>query len=343
MSLKQTKLFIIDDSALIRYGLNKLISENDKFVVVGSSASSINIDFDVRSAKADIVIADLPTPREKAFSMLKKIAKLRIPIIVFTKSDDKIAKDLIPLLEVGVVGFILKPEPNQDILEIRDQLYNEIELNTPKSKSSKLIKSKTGKITFLDPLKVIMIGSSTGGPEALAKVVTQIPANIRHGVVFVQHMPADFMTRFAKRLNKLSPIPIKEAENGDVIEPGKGLIAPGGVHMTFKEVIKGNKRLSKVVLTDDPPLWNLRPTVDKMMTTLAPIYKANSVGIILTGMGEDGVIGMREIKNQGGQTIVQNKETSVVFGMGQQVIKNNLADYVLPLDKIFAKAMDLLK
>ena len=175
------------------------------------------------------------------------------------------------------------------------------------------------------------------------EVVKHIPENYNQGLVFVQHMPADFMTRFAMRLNKAAKIHIKEAEEGEILKAGIGLIAPGGYHLKFSEVIKGNRRLAKAHLSNEPPVWNLRPTVDKMMLSLAPIYQRNMIGIILTGMGEDGVIGMREIKQNGGRTLVQNKETSVVFGMGQQVIKNNLADEVLPLKKIFPRALELLK
>jgi two-component system chemotaxis response regulator CheB len=343
VSAQRLNLFIVDNEALVRFALTQLLQKEASIKVVGSSAVTPSLVSDVRDSGAEMILVDIPVPREKGIEVLKKLGKLRLPIIVFTKSDDTIANDLIPLLEAGAVGFVLKPTKEQTVADVLDQLMHEIQLNTKKSKKKNDdAKPKAKPVSFLDPLKIIVVGSSTGGPEALETLVSGIPANTNYGYIFVQHMPAGFTTRFADRINKRAAISISEAQSGDVLKPGTGLLAPGGTHLVFKEIQKGNRRLIKALLTEDPPVWGLRPTVDKMMSSVAPIYKQNCLGIILTGMGEDGVIGTREIKNNGGYTIVQDKKSSVVYGMAQQVVKNNLADEVLPLPKIMPRALQVL-
>lgn len=338
MSNPPFRIFIIDDDPLMRFGLSQLFQGAEDFSVVGSNAFTTGLAVEIVKSRAQILIVDIPTPRESGIRFLKSLAKLKLPVVVFTKSDDEIAQDLIPLLEAGAVGFVLKPQAHQTIRDIKEQIFAELRLNTPKSAK----RERAEAVHFCDPLKAIAIGSSTGGPEALAQIIPQIPEKCPYGIVIVQHMPAGFTSRFAKRLDGMAPITVREAEEGDAITAGQALLAPGNYHLEFKEIIQGNRRLARISLNQDPPVWNLRPTVDRMMVTLAPIYEEKLVGIILTGMGEDGVIGMREIKLHRGHTLVQDEKTSVVFGMAQQVVKNKLADEVLPLKALIPRALELL-
>lgn len=333
------RVFIIDDNVLVRFALSELLNQEPDIVVVGDAALHKQLLKEIKTAKPDILIFDIPLPRDKTINRLKPIKTLRLPSIVFTKSDASISRDLIELLSIGVTSVVLKPDKDEDIDQIRDQLLYEIRLNTkrPQPKPSKLT------VSYLHPLRAVAIGSSTGGPEALFQIVPQFPPNFEAGVVIVQHMPPDFTTRFASRLNNNSSITVKEAQTGDVLKSGLVLLAPGDYHLKFALSKQDNKRLAKAKLTKDPPQWKLRPTVDNMMISLAPIYGPNLIGVILTGMGEDGVIGMRAIKNYGGKTLVQNKRTSVVFGMAQEVIKNNLADEILPLEEIVPRIIQLIK
>lgn len=340
MLAARTKIFIIDDNVMIRFALTELFNREVDMVVVGDASSSPELMDQIAAKKPDILIYDIPLPRDQGIEYLRKISKLKLPAIVFTREDEAIAKDLIPLLESGAVGFVLKPDKNESISEVKDQLIHEIRKNR-RTRLVKPVIKVAPRITFTDPLRVVAIGSSTGGPEALMEVLSHIPGNFSPGITCVQHMPPDFTTRFAQRLNDNVPLAVKEAANDDFIETGRVLLAPGGLHMTFIPHVFGQKIQSSVKLTLDPPQWGLRPTVDQMLSSLAPIYGNRLTAVILTGMGEDGVVGTRAVKKYGGRTIVQDKESSVVFGMGQEVIKNNLADEVLPLRQIARRIMEL--
>lgn len=337
--MNRIKIFIIDDNVMVRYALRQILEQSNLDIdVVGDASDHPGLVEEIQKANPHILLVDIPLPREKGIHRLKLLNKKRLPVIVFTKSDETITKDLVPLLSAGAVSFVLKPNKDEAIDLVKDELITEIKAQV-KTKSDTI----ESEVNYLDPLRVVAIGSSTGGPEALSKILPQIPKNFPAGIVIVQHMPKMFTRSFADRLNNLSAIEVKEAKNGDFIEAGTALLAPGDYHLTFSPKTIGNKIQAKVVLTKDPPQWSLRPTVDKMMTSLAPIYKDKIVGMILTGMGEDGVVGMKSIKSHGGKTLVQNEETSVVFGMAQQVIKNNLADEVWPLEGLVPRICDILK
>jgi two-component system chemotaxis response regulator CheB len=177
--------------------------------------------------------------------------------------------------------------------------------------------------------KLVAIGTSTGGPQALQSVITRLPGELPCGVVFVQHMPPGFTKSLANRLDSLSKVSVKEAENGDIIEPGHVYIAPGNYHMRVAS--EGSKR--KIVLSQDPPVGNHRPAVNVLYDSVAPVGK-NLVAVIMTGMGCDGTEGMKKIKAQGGYSIAQDESTSVVYGMPKSVVDAGLADEVRPVTDI---------
>lgn len=334
------RVFIVDDNVMVRFALKQILEQESDILVVGEGADHQRLGQEITGLGPDVLVVDIPLPRERGIKRLRVINEKRLPVIVFTRSDDAITKDLVPLLEAGAVGFVLKPQKDDDISLVREDLVHEIRAQVRNAGEKA---SAKGNIDFLDPLRVVAIGSSTGGPEALSSIIQQFPENFPAGIAIVQHMPEGFTTRFAERLNRLAKITVKEAREGDVLRTGLALLAPGGYHMIFTTEKQGHKILTKVKLTLDPPQWKLRPTVDKMMTSLASIYGSRISGVILTGMGEDGVVGMRAIKAGGGRTLVQNQATSVVFGMAQQVIKNNLADEVLPLKEIVPRVLEVLK
>ncbi|KKQ95454.1 MAG: Chemotaxis response regulator protein-glutamate methylesterase [candidate division CPR2 bacterium GW2011_GWC1_39_9] len=334
-------VFIIDDNVMVRYALRQILSQESDIIVVGDSSDHSKLEAEIKRSGADVLICDIPLPRETGTKRLKQVNSKRLPTIVFTRSDDAMVKDLVPLLEAGAVAFVLKPKKDEDIDSVRAELVHEVRAQS----KNKIKQSKTSfsASSFLDPLRVVAIGSSTGGPEALSNIIGQFPKDFPAGIVIVQHMPKDFTTRFAERLNHLAQITVKEAQNGDVVKSGLALVAPGGFHMVFNIEHQGRRQFAQVKLNTDPPQWKLRPTVDKMMSSIAPIYGSNIIGVILTGMGDDGVVGMKAIKNAGGRTLVQDESTSVVYGMAQEVVKNNLADEVLPLTKIVPRILEMLK
>ncbi|MBO6179672.1 MAG: chemotaxis response regulator protein-glutamate methylesterase [Selenomonadaceae bacterium] len=202
-------------------------------------------------------------------------------------------------------------------------------------RKEKAAAAKPAAVTFnsAGKKKLVAIGTSTGGPQALQKVITRLPANLPCGVVVVQHMPAGFTKSLADRLNQISAIAVKEAENDEVIEPGHVYIAPGNYHMRIS--LTGAER--KIILGQDPPVGNHRPAVNVMYDSVAPIGR-DLVAVIMTGMGCDGCEGMKKIKAGGGYSIAQNEDTSVVYGMPKAVVDAGLADEIRPLEDI-AKAI----
>jgi two-component system, chemotaxis family, protein-glutamate methylesterase/glutaminase len=181
----------------------------------------------------------------------------------------------------------------------------------------------------------IAIGASTGGPVAIQEVLSTIPANFNHGIVVVIHMPKAFTGPFAERLNSKCALPVKEAADGDLLLPRHVLVAPGGRHVTF--VRKGSGITVQTVSIDNYPRYVYIPSIDIMMTSLAEVSKGALLGVILTGMGSDGLNGMRCIKEKGGTTLVQDKATSTIYGMPKACIEAGIADEVLPLDRIGAE------
>ena len=331
-------LFVIDSSDQVIQQVMQLSQSAPDITFIGGGQPNDQTLTEVKQIRPDILLVDLPASEQQAQAFLQQLKSLHLPVIIFTQSEDFISQNLVTLLESGAVGFVPKPADGQLNEELKHNLLKEIRLNSPKAKTS----SASTAAALLEPARAVAIGSSTGGPEALVQLLSQVPADFRYGIVIVQHMPAQFTARFAQRLDKICPLPVKEAQAGDKLTGGQVLLAPGGQHLEFYPVTENNRTRAKVRLTNDPPVWGLRPTVDHMMTTLAPIYQQHLIGIILTGMGEDGVIGMKAIKHHHGHTLVQDKETSAVFGMGQQVIKNHLADEVLPLNQIFPRVLQLL-
>ncbi len=321
-------VFVVSDDVLVRFALTQMLSLEQGIAVVGSAPFEEGLKEEIKKSGANVVVLDAILNHELPLRRFDLLQGVSMPLIALTDSDPKMARHILPLIQAGVVGFVQRPEGSDNLAVVREQLVHEIRQHAPHTKSVH------PNIHRHEPRVVVAIGSSTGGPEALSEILQQFPKNFSAGVVIVQHMPGQFTSRFIQRLAKICPIPVKEAENGDVVEAGKILVAKGDYHLVFKPVTTNLVTRAEATLTLDPPQWKLRPTVDKMMLSLAPIFGRSMVGVILTGMGQDGVVGMREIKFKGGTTYVQNEETSVVYGMAQEVVKEDLADHVLPLNQI---------
>ena len=188
-------------------------------------------------------------------------------------------------------------------------------------------------------MKGVIIGSSTGGPRALERIVPFIPKGLNSTYFVVQHMPAGFTTSFAQRLNEISQVQVKEAKDGEPVEPDTVYLAPGNYHMRVH--LPGNNRL-QIALNQDPPVWGVRPSVDVTMDSLSRLFTKNLLGIILTGMGHDGTQGCKMIKEYNGYVVVQDKETSLIFGMPKSVIESGIVDQVIPLNNIIDSIINFI-
>ncbi|MCK9443591.1 MAG: chemotaxis response regulator protein-glutamate methylesterase [Tissierellaceae bacterium] len=336
------RVLIVDDSALIRRILTDILQSDDEIKVIGTAKDGKDALEKIEILKPDIVTLDVEMPLMDGLTTLKLIvAKYEIPVIMISSLTQEGADLTLRALDEGAVDFLPKPT-------------NVFNLGQKDSKLEIIEKVKAGakcKLSSTQPIKrvgaikvskrdfkvlekgfsnIVAIGTSTGGPRALQTLVPQIPSNINASIVIVQHMPPKFTKSLADRLDSISNIRIKEAEDGDIIQRGNGYIAPGDYHLTL---VKENNNLV-IRLNQEPQVMGLRPTVDIMMRSIAKISGYSKIGVILTGMGSDGMIGIKEIKESGGYTIAQDEYTSVVFGMPKAAIATNCIDEVLPIESI---------
>ncbi len=338
--MNEIKVLVVDDSAFNRQTIRKILERDEDITVVDTAVNGVDAISKVTKLRPDVVTLDLEMPGMDGFSFLRWMMKENpIPIIIVSSIGD--SKTVFKALELGAVDFVIKPTPkaSKELESIEKDLLRKIK-TIPSLKMDRLKKNlslldsahiiKESGTTEYFNAELVAIGSSTGGPAALQAILTRLPGQLPAGIVISQHMPAGFTRQFAKRLDKLSELQIKEAEHGDVVGQGKVFICPGGHHMHLK------KRTNSVVVnlkeaTEDD---RYTPSIDTMMVSAADVYGQNLLGVVLTGMGYDGKRGMVEIKSKGGYTIVESEETSVVFGMPNEVIGAGVADKVLPLDAI---------
>jgi two-component system chemotaxis response regulator CheB len=364
MPSKQIKVMIIDDSALIRNLITKLLSTNDSIEVVGTA---LNGKFGLKklnTLEPDIIILDLEMPEMNGIEFLKEREKLGIktPVIILSAHAKKGAEITLQALSLGASDFILKPSDTDNNLEsMKDRLISMImALAKPDSFSTIDIKTKEPALfendfkfavqplininSYLRPINtipdisIVVIGISTGGPNALRQILPLLPKEFPVQIAIVQHMPAGFTYEFAKNLNNICNLEVKEAEDNDILSPGRIFIAPGNRHIIFEK-----KQLATVIRLDDSsPVNGHKPSADVLFESTANIFGHNALACIMTGMGKDGADKIGNILNKGGITIAQDQESSVVFGMPKVAILNKNIQIVKPLNKIAESFIDIV-
>jgi len=356
------KAMIIDDSALIRNIITKILSSNDSIEVVGTAINGRFGLSKLEKLAPDVIILDLEMPEMNGIEFLKQKEKLgiKIPVIILSAHAKKGAQITLEALSLGASDFVLKPsevgssieetgpklveivlalaKPNSYEVKVNDnvekqdyhttsQIKQNFEIQTPvKFETNKLLKL----IKNIPDINIISIGISTGGPNALREILPLFPSDFPVPIVIVQHMPPGFTYEFAASLDKICNLRVKEAEENDVIKQGRILIAPGNKHIRFEK-----KSLATVIKLDDSqPVNGHRPSVDVLFESTAEIYGSNTLACIMTGMGKDGASNIGLILKKGGITIAQDQETSVVFGMPKVAIEKENIQIVRPLNKI---------
>lgn len=342
---KRIKVLIVDDSAFARYNVSKYICSDRNIEVIGTSHDGYDAIKKVKALKPDVVTMDIEMPHLDGLQALEQImSDCPTPTIMLSSLTSEGAEATIRALELGAIDFFLKPSltssDNKDLIfsELIKKIKHvaRININHLTNNRGAIYKKESIEVESLrqpvntehsDITKLIIIGSSTGGPRSLYQIIPTIPSNIPAAILIVQHMPPKFTGTMAERLNELSNINIKEAQNCDEIVEGRALIAPGGYHM-----IVGKDK--KILITEDKPRSGLRPAVDVTMESAVNVYGRLCTGVILTGMGHDGTEGASLIKAAGGTVLAQDEETCVVFGMPRSIIENGLANKVVPLNEI---------
>jgi two-component system chemotaxis response regulator CheB len=344
MSKSKIHVLIVDDSALVRQTLSDVLSADPEIEVIGTAADPFVAAERIREQVPDVITLDIEMPRMDGLTFLQKIMSQHpIPVVICSSLAEEGAQSTLKALEYGAVDIITKPRlgSKQFLEESRVTLCNAVKgaaaarlqpkschVVEPKLTADSVLSRATGAMIATTE-KIVAIGASTGGTEALKVLLEALPPDAP-GMVIVQHMPEMFTRAFAKRLDSLCEISVKEAEPNDTVLRGRALIAPGNRHMLLKR--SGARYF--VDIKDGPLVSRHRPSVDVLFRSAARYAGQNAVGVILTGMGDDGANGMLEMKEAGAVTIAQDEDTCVVFGMPNEAIKRNAVDRVLPLPSI---------
>lgn len=336
------KVLVVDDSALIRSLLSEIIRSEPEFVLVGAASDAYAARELVNQYRPDVITLDVEMPKVDGLTFLEKLMKARPTAVVMISSlTEQGAEVTLRALELGAVDFLAKPKIDiaRGIEEYRLEIIGKIKAASQAkvTKSSNAKPQKTDNLRFKTTEKVIAIGASTGGTEAIKAVLTQLPVD-SPGIVITQHMPPGFTTSFAKRLNNMCRITVVEAQGGERIVPGYAYLAPGDRHLT---VIRSGADY-RVELTDGPRVSGHKPSVDVMFESVAESVASNALAIILTGMGKDGALGIRKIADHGGFTIAQDEASSLIFGMPQEAIKTGCIKQIVPLDSISKRVIEYL-
>ena len=341
--MAKTRVLVVDDSALIRTLFTEILNNDPDIEVVGAAFDPYDAREKIKKLNPDVITLDIEMPKMDGISFLEKIMSLRpMPVVMVSTLTHKGAESTLRALELGAVDYIGKPADanNRNALqELSSELTQKVKVAAvSKVRSKQHIPANSNKDTSdilpftpsnISKKKIIAIGSSTGGVEALRDIILLLPSNTPP-ILITQHMPEAFTASFAKRLDGLSEMTVHEATNDQKILPGNVYIAPGGKHMEIKSL--GDAYACRIA--DGEPVSGHKPSVDVLFSSVANIVKQNAIGVILTGMGKDGAEGMLTMRQAGAYNIGQNEESCVVYGMPKAARMNNATNAELSLAKI---------
>ncbi len=330
------RVLVVDDSATVRSVLSRRLDADDALEVVGGARDGIEALELIAALKPDVVTLDIEMPRLDGLGTLERIMRDCPTRVVMVSALTREGADAtIRALELGAVDFIEKPAFGG--MSASRMVADEISLKVRQAAAARLPQLRAGGALSRRPSssptaarwlpRKVLIGCSTGGPQALRQVITSLPGDLGVPLVVVQHMPASFTRSLAERLDELSQVRVEEAERGSLMEPGKVLIAPGGFHLTVN-------RRGVVALNEEQPECGVRPAVNVTLESMVEAFGADTVAVVLTGMGNDGTRGAGLVKAAGGSVITEAEETCVVYGMPRSVVNAGYTDEVAPLEGI---------
>lgn len=352
-------VLVIDDSALIRKVLTEILNKDPQIEVLDTAADPLIAREKIKKLNPDVLTLDVEMPRMDGITFLRNLMRLRpMPVVMVSTMTEQGADVTLEALELGAIDYVTKPDLNvvESIADYAEEITGKVKMAatarvralSDRPKADKTVEPKLSADAILEKRnaskhlktteKIIAIGASTGGTEAIREVLEHMPFS-SPGIVVTQHIPAAFSASFAKRMDSVSALNVKEAEDGDQIIPGHAFIAPGDRHLIVER--SGARYYCR--LNDGPPVNRHIPSVDVLFRSVAQNVGPNAIGVILTGMGDDGARGMLEMKEQGAATMAQDEKTSVVWGMPGEAVKIGATDTQLPLEKIAGKLMTLVK
>jgi len=351
------KVLIVDDSALIRQVLSKIIESDPELEVVGTAVDPIVARDKIKSLKPDVLTLDIEMPRMDGITFLRNLMRLHpMPVVMISTLTSAGAEVTLEALEIGAIDFVSKPK--LDVSEQLQSYSDEIIEKVKTAASAKLRGSVTKSIpkvaekltvdavipkrspasSYKNSDKFFAIGASTGGTEAIKEVLMRMPADAP-GIVITQHIPAAFSAPFAKRMGSVTNMTVHHAIDGQQILPGNVYIAPGDRHLIVEK--SGNRLVCR--LNDGPLVNRHKPSVDVLFRSVVQAVGDNVIGVMLTGMGNDGALGTKEMYDAGAITIAQNEESSVVWGMPGSAVEMGGVEHIVSLDKIAEKMLDVCK
>ncbi len=357
--MKKIRVLIIDDSALVRKLLTDILSSDPAIEIAGTAPDPFIARDKIKQLNPDVLTLDVEMPKMDGVTFLRNLMRLRpMPVVMVSTLTEKGADVTLEALELGAIDFVTKPKLDltDSIQEYADEIIGKVKIaasvrvqalsqaaapsravsaeKQPLKTTSSVNRSRHFKTTD----RIIAIGASTGGTEAIKDVLTRLPADCP-GVVIAQHIPEAFSGPFAKRMDSVSAMNVCEASNGQQVMPGHVYIAPGSHHLEL--VRDGARYICR--LSDAPPVNRHRPSVEVLFRSVSEHAGQNAIGVMLTGMGADGAEGMALMHQQGAYTIAQDERTSVVWGMPGEAVKRNCVDTVLPLQKIADRILEVAK
>lgn len=357
--MKKVKVLIVDDSAVVRQVLTEILKQDPLIEVIGVAQDPLIARQKIKALNPDVVTLDIEMPRMDGLTFLEKLMRLRpMPVVMVSTLTEAGADTTLRALELGAVDYVAKPklDVGNTMKDYSDELIEKVkaaasakvralsahltpaqpERDIPQKFSTDAVLEKaTATKHFRTTERIIAIGASTGGTEAIKTVMSAMPADAP-AVLVTQHMPANFTKSFAQRLDGLSAMSVCQAQDGQQINPGHVYIAPGAFHMMVER--DGAHFVCR--LSDGPPVNRHKPSVDVLFRSVAQNVGANAAGAILTGMGDDGAIGLREMRDAGCFCIAQDEQTCVVYGMPKMAVKEGGVDDILPLPKIASRLLE---
>lgn len=347
MDGRRIRVLIVDDSAVVRQILERELQKDPGIEVVGTAPDPYVARDRIVHLKPDVLTLDIEMPRMDGLTFLRRLMHyFPLPVVIVSSLTAKGGALAMEALDAGAVEVMCKPGASYSVgdmaIEIIEKIKAAAQVRVEKRETGAVgdLQRAAGAVQRLSMTqttnKVLAIGTSTGGTEALRRILPRLPGNAP-GIVIVQHMPEHFTRSFAQHLNEMCAIDVKEAEDGDTVAPGKALIAPGNFHM----LLQRSGAMYYVQVKQGPLVNRHRPSVDVLFKSVARYAGANAVGVIMTGMGADGAAGLREMRDAGARTIAQDEASCVVFGMPKEAIAMGGAEYIEPLARIPEKMIEL--
>jgi two-component system chemotaxis response regulator CheB len=336
MSDTKIKVLVVDDSAFMRKVISDVLIGQPQIESVDTASNGQNALKKLREFNPDVITLDIEMPLMNGIEALQEILKIKkVPVIMCSTLTKAGAEITLKALELGAFDFIEKPQyaTGDKVKNLEKDIINKVVA----AASSKVLSIHRTEPVVRPPIsrlssvgrktKLLVIGSSTGGPQALKEVVPYLPKDIPAKILMVQHMPEKFTATFAERLDKMSQITVKEAKEGDRLQTGVALLAPGNYHMLVSDH-------ETITLNQEPAVWGVRPAVDMTLASVAKAYGQDVICVILTGMGHDGSQGAAAVKKYGGYNIVEHESTCVVYGMPKSVVTAGNAHEIVPIHQV---------